>query len=93
MQKLTTLEKVSNRIDALSAYCYDQNVDVPDISFENLSTVTPPAPYCRSSRNGTQLFSGETKTHRGAGKGDCCRKARMDTHWDRPHAQPYHPYC
>jgi hypothetical protein len=39
MQKLTTLEKVSNRIDALSANCYDQKIDVPDISFDNLSTV------------------------------------------------------
>ena len=39
MQKLTTLEKVSNRVDALSANCYDQKIDVPDISFDNLSTV------------------------------------------------------
>lgn len=39
MQKLTTLEKVSNRIDALSANCYDQKIDVPDITFDNLSTV------------------------------------------------------
>ena len=39
MQKLTTLEKVSNRIDALSANCYDRNIDVPDISFDNLSIV------------------------------------------------------
>ena len=39
MQKLTTLEKVSNRIDALSANCYDQKIDVPDISFDNLGTV------------------------------------------------------
>jgi len=39
MQKLTTLEKVSNRIDALSADCYDQNIDVPDISFDNLNAV------------------------------------------------------
>jgi len=39
MQKLTTLEKVSNRIDALSANCFDQNIDVPDISFDNLDTV------------------------------------------------------
>jgi hypothetical protein len=39
MQKLTTLEKVSNRIDALSANCYDQNIDVPDISFDNLNAV------------------------------------------------------
>jgi len=39
MQKLTTLEKVSNKIDALSANCFDQNVNVPDISFDNLNTV------------------------------------------------------
>ena len=39
MQKLTTLEKVSNRIDALSANCYDRKIEVPDISFDNLSTV------------------------------------------------------
>lgn len=39
MQKLTTLEKVSNRIDALSANCFDQNVDVPELSFDNLDTV------------------------------------------------------
>jgi len=39
MQKLTTLEKVSNKIDALSANCYDRNIDVPDISFDNLDTV------------------------------------------------------
>jgi len=40
MQKLTTLDKVSNRIDALSANCYDRNIDVPDISFDNLSIVS-----------------------------------------------------
>ena len=39
MQKLTTLEKVSNRIDALSSNCFDQKIDVPDISFDNLNTV------------------------------------------------------
>lgn len=39
MQKLTALEKVSKKIDALSANCYDQNIDVPDISFDNLDTV------------------------------------------------------
>ena len=39
MQKLTTLEKVSNRIDALSANCFDRNVDVPELSFDNLDTV------------------------------------------------------
>jgi hypothetical protein len=39
MQKLTTLEKVSNRVDALSSNCFDQNIDVPDISFDNLNAV------------------------------------------------------
>ncbi len=39
MQKLTTLEKVSNRIDALSANCYDRNIDVPELSFDNLNAV------------------------------------------------------
>jgi len=39
MQKLTTLENVSNRIDALSANCFDQNIDVPDISFDNLDSI------------------------------------------------------
>jgi hypothetical protein len=39
MQKLTTLEKVSNRIDALSANCYDRSVDVPELSFDRLNTV------------------------------------------------------
>jgi len=39
MQKLTTLEKVSNKIDALSANCYDMNVDVPDLSFDNLDSI------------------------------------------------------
>jgi hypothetical protein len=39
MQKLTTLEKVSNRVDALSANCYDMNVDVPELSFDRLNTV------------------------------------------------------
>ena len=39
MQKLTTLEKVSNRIDALSANCFDQNVNVPELSFDDLDTV------------------------------------------------------
>ena len=39
MQKLTTLGKVFDRVDAMSAACYDQNIDVPDISFDNLETV------------------------------------------------------
>ena len=32
MQKLTTLGKVFDRVDEMSAGCYDQNIDVPDIS-------------------------------------------------------------
>jgi hypothetical protein len=47
MQKLTTLEKVSNRIDALSANCYDQNVDVPELSFDRLNTVNIAGDPCR----------------------------------------------
>ena len=30
--KITTLEKVFNRVDALSQNCFDQNVNVNDIS-------------------------------------------------------------
>ena len=37
--KITTLEKVFNRVDALSQNCFDQNVYVKDISFENLDSV------------------------------------------------------
>ena len=36
MQKLTTLGKVFDRVDELSAGCYDLNIDVPDIAFDNL---------------------------------------------------------
>ena len=36
---LTTLGKVFDRVDELSSACYDQNIDVPDISFDNLETV------------------------------------------------------
>lgn len=39
MQKLTTLGKVSDRVDEMSAACYDMNIDVPDISFDNLDVV------------------------------------------------------
>jgi len=39
MQKLTTLGKVSDRVDEMSAGCYDMNIDVPDISFDNLDVV------------------------------------------------------
>jgi hypothetical protein len=38
-QQLTTLGKVFDRIDAMSANCYDLNVDVPEISFDNLDVV------------------------------------------------------
>ena len=33
MQKLTTLGKVFDRVDEMSAACYDHNIDVPDICF------------------------------------------------------------
>jgi hypothetical protein len=36
MQKLTTLGKVSDRVDKMSANCFDQNINVEDISFDNL---------------------------------------------------------
>jgi hypothetical protein len=36
---ITTLEKISNRVDAMATNCYDRFVDVPDISFENLENV------------------------------------------------------
>jgi len=39
MQKLTTLGKVFDRIDEMSSGCYDRNIDVPDISFDNLDVV------------------------------------------------------
>ena len=39
MQKLTTLGKVSDQIDDMSAACFDQNVYVPEISFDNLDVV------------------------------------------------------
>jgi Domain of unknown function (DUF932) len=35
-QQLTTLGKVFDRVDALSAACYDLNINVPEISFDNL---------------------------------------------------------
>jgi len=40
MNNITTLEKVFNRVDALSQNCFDQNVNVNDISFENLDSVS-----------------------------------------------------
>ena len=40
MNNITTLEKVFNRVDALSQNCFDQNVNVSDISFDNLDSVS-----------------------------------------------------
>ena len=37
--KITTLEKVFNRVDALSQNCFDQNVNVNDLSFDNLDSI------------------------------------------------------
>ena len=39
MNKVTTLEKVFNRVDALSQNCFDQYINVKDISFDNLDSV------------------------------------------------------
>jgi hypothetical protein len=39
MNKITTLGKVFNRVDALSQNCFDQHVDVKDISFDNLDSI------------------------------------------------------
>lgn len=39
MHNMTTLEKVANRVDAMSQYCFDKNIDVSDISFDNLETM------------------------------------------------------
>jgi len=38
-QQLTTLGKVFDRVDEMSAGCYDQCIDVPDISFDNLDVL------------------------------------------------------
>ena len=38
-QQLTTLGKVFDRVDEMSAGCYDQNIDVTDISFDNLDVL------------------------------------------------------
>ncbi|MFC1880472.1 hypothetical protein ACFL2S_03100 [Thermodesulfobacteriota bacterium] len=38
--KITTLEKVFNRVDALSQNCYDQFINVNDVSFDNLDSVS-----------------------------------------------------
>jgi hypothetical protein len=37
--KITTLEKVFNRVDALSQNCSDKNVNVNDLSFDNLDSI------------------------------------------------------
>ncbi len=37
--KITTLEKVFNRVDALSQNCFDKYISVSDISFDNLDSV------------------------------------------------------
>ena len=39
MDNITTLEKVSDRVNEMSKNCFDQNVTVNDISFDNLETV------------------------------------------------------
>jgi hypothetical protein len=39
MNKITTLGKVFNRVDELSQNCFDQHIDVRDISFDNLDSV------------------------------------------------------
>ena len=39
MDNITTLEQVSDRVNEMSKNCYDKNVTVADISFDNLETV------------------------------------------------------
>lgn len=39
MQKETTLEKVYDQVDRMSQNCFDQNINVNEISFDNLETV------------------------------------------------------
>jgi hypothetical protein len=39
MKNLTTLAKVHDRVDALSQYCFDQLIDVSDISFDSMDTM------------------------------------------------------
>ena len=39
MTKITTLEKIFNRVDALSQNCFDKNINVSDISFDDLDSV------------------------------------------------------
>ena len=38
-RNLTTLAKVHDRVDALSQYCFDQLIEVSDISFESMDTM------------------------------------------------------
>ena len=38
-KNLTKLAKVHDRVDALSQYCYDQLIDVSDISFDSIDTM------------------------------------------------------
>ena len=40
MNNITTLEKVFNRVDELSQNCFDQNVNVNDLSFDNLDSIS-----------------------------------------------------
>jgi len=39
MKNLTTLAKIHDRVDALSQYCFDQLIDVSDISFDSMDTM------------------------------------------------------
>jgi hypothetical protein len=39
MNNITTLEKVFNQVDDLSQNCFDQNVNVNDLSFDNLDSI------------------------------------------------------
>jgi len=39
MDDITTLEKVSDRVNEMSKNCFDNNVNVKDLSFDNLETV------------------------------------------------------
>jgi hypothetical protein len=53
-QQLTTLGKVFDRVDKMSAGCYDLNIDVPDISFDNLDVLRI-AGEPHSSARGTEI--------------------------------------
>ena len=39
MDNITTIEKVSDRVNEMSQNCFDKNVTVADLSFDNLETV------------------------------------------------------